>query len=104
MYDFSKFYLNFIDKTILFFLRFKTNFKLNQFPNARIRFCEYGLIKPNSSGQKNQIGEAVPDGTYSKTDLYRKYSIYCRMEFYRSFFFPLIVAVITSLIVNAITM
>ena len=102
MNDFNKFYLNFWDITVLFFLRFRRKFILDKFPKTRMQLLKYGLIVPNTTEEKNQIGERIRDGTYSKADIYRDYSIHLRKEFYRSFFFPSLVAVITSLIVNAL--
>ena len=98
--DFDKYYLSIFAKIVLFFLLFKKKFRLKHFPHTKERLLNYKLIKPNYSSQKDRIGCSIPDGTYSKTELFSEYRIYTHMQLFRSFVFPIIISVITTLIVN----
>lgn len=55
------------------------------------------LCLQNSGDERNEIGENLPDGTYSVNyALAREYLISLRQGFYRSLLLPAIVAFITA--------
>lgn len=64
----------------------------------------YGFIKRNYSNKTNEIGEQLPDGTYSLTDQYSRYRKYLKQQFRKSFIYPIIIAFFTSLITTLTTL
>lgn len=71
--------LNRRERRLLNLLRFKKSAK----PRFDVRpLVSLELIQPNYSGEKNEIGEALADGTYSLTDAGRRYFIQRRDEFF----------------------
>lgn len=83
-------YLTFREKRLLSLMRFKKRVK----PRIRIdRLLSYRFIIPNYSGQRNKIGESLPDGTYSITDTGRLYFIQRREKFF-TVKFPVIMSLI----------
>ena len=93
-------YLTGKEKRLLFFMRFKKKVK----PKADVRqLVSYGLIQRNYSDQRNAIGEAVSDGTYSLTDFAIRYRIAKRQDRWQRIVTPIFVSVASSFITAAIT-
>lgn len=70
-------YLTSREKRFLFSLRFRQHAK----PRFDVSvLASYGLIHRNYLSEKNEIGEYVPDGTYSLSDLGKRWFIQQREE------------------------
>lgn len=68
----DSFYLTSRERWFLFLLRFKKKIK----PRFDVHpLASRGLIRPNASDERNEIGEVLTDGTYSLTDAGRRYFI-----------------------------
>ena len=63
----------------------------------------YGLIKQNYSGEKNHIGEQIPNGTLSLSDFGNRYKEYLKKQRKRSFYYPMLIAFFTALVTEAVT-
>lgn len=101
MYDFDNILLTFSEKLTLLRFLFHKRMPKESLHNSADTLISYGLIRQNSSDKKNCIGESIPDGTYSSTDLFRRYRVYLFKQFKKSVLYPIIVAFITTLITNA---
>jgi len=72
-------YLTSREKRLLFVLRFCKKIK----PKFDVsHLVSTGLIRPNSSGELNSIGEALEDGTYSLTDSGTRWFIQTKEKFF----------------------
>lgn len=107
MYDFSKINLLFSEHFKLFLMRFKKRVSLKFLGNQAEYLLYIAFIKANYSEYKNEIGERLPDGTYSLTDKYRRYIVYRHNELMKaianSIVFPIIVSVAASVITSILT-
>lgn len=102
MYDFSNIHLTLKMRVKLFVMRFKKRVT-ERFLGSE---CDYltaiQFVKGNRTNRKNEIGQCIPDGTYSLTFKYGLYLAYRHEKaFYAvlgSVFTPIIVSVITSIL------
>ena len=91
--DFGKIVIKRNERLYLLSLRFKKKRKLP--PSMRYLYV-YGLVVPNYTGERDQLGGFIQDGTYSLSDKYARYSIYRRDLFFRGKL-PVIISVIALL-------
>lgn len=107
MYDFDKIHLRFLERFKLFIMRFKKKVSL-AFLDKQVEYLLLiEFIAANYSNCQNEIGEHIPDGTFSLTDKYYHYLIYRRHELMKtlanSLTFPIIVSIIASVITSILT-
>lgn len=107
MYDFDKIHLRFLERFKLFLMRFKKKVSLAFLGKQAEYLLLIKFIAANYSDCQNEIGENIPDGTFSLTDKYHRYLIYRRHELMKtianSILFPIIVSVIASVITSIVT-
>lgn len=107
MYNFDKIHLRFLERFKLFLMRFKKKVSLAFLGKQAEYLLLIKFIAANYSGCQNEIGEHIPDGTFSLTDKYHRYLIYRRHELMKtianSIVFPIIVSVIASVITSIVT-
>lgn len=97
MNDFSNYHLSCLDIYALVIVLHKKRFVPKQLSRSYENLHRYRLILQNSGDERNEIGENLPDGTYSVNyALAREYLISLRQGFYRSLLLPAIVAFITA--------
>lgn len=101
MNDFSNYHLSGADILALLIVLPKKRFRLKRAKRHCDNLLRYNLIYRNYSKTKNELGENVPDGTYSvNSALAREYFISLRQNFYRSVLCPAIVAFITAFLTS----
>lgn len=101
-FDFEKITLSIGEKYKLFITKYKSKTTERFLGDSKDYLLEIHFIKANYSDQKNKIGEAIPNGTYSVTWYYNRYLIWKRdRAFYgmlSSFVTPIIVSIVTSIL------
>lgn len=101
-YDYDKVTLNLEEKYKLFITKRKKKTTEKFLGDSKDYLLGIRFIKANYSGQRNEIGEQIPDGTYSVTWYYGRYLIWKRNKaFYgmlSSFVTPIVVSIITSVL------
>ncbi len=102
MHDFDNIILTFSEKLTLMRFIFRKRIPEESLHASANALRSHGLIQRNYSDETNEIGERIPDGTYSPTDLCRRYRAYLFKIFVQSVLCPIIVAFITTLITNAV--
>ena len=91
--DFSDVLLNFPERLILFYLRFKKSV-----PERNIhQYCGY-LQYLNLIALNNNCMKSKSELTYSLIDRYKRYLIYRRQKFFRSVIIPIVISVVTSVV------
>lgn len=107
MYDFDKINLLFSERFKLFLMRFKRRVSLAFLGKHAEYLLQIAFIAANYSGHQNEIGEDLPDGTFSLTEKYRRYIVYRHHEILKtignSVVFPIIVSVTASVITSILT-
>ncbi len=97
MNDFSNYHLSFLDIYALVIVLRKKRFSPKYLSRSYENLHRYLFIFQNVGDDRNELGENLPDGTYSVNyTLAREYLISLRQGFYRSFLLPAIVAFITA--------
>lgn len=77
-YDYDKVTLNLEEKYKLFITKRKKKTTEKFLGDSKNYLLGIRFIKANYSGQRNEIGEQIPDGTYSVTWYYGRYLIWKR--------------------------
>lgn len=102
MYDFSNIHLTFKMRVKLSVMRLKKRVAESFLGSDRDYLTDIQFVRRNFTSKKNEIGESIPDGTYSLTFKYQLYLAYRHEKaFYAvlsSVFMPIIVSVITSVL------
>lgn len=92
-------YLRFREKCFLFALRFRKKLP----PLIDVDYlCSRGLVRKNFSGERNEIGDAIPDGTYSLTDFAVRYRIAKRQDFWKRVVTPVTVSILTTIVLHGL--
>ena len=98
--DFASLNILFKEKCILFSLRFKKCRKGDVFSSKLNKLREYGLISENYLPQRDSEGNYLSAGTYSLSDMGRRYFVYLRKQRFYRYLTPIIVAFLTSIATN----
>lgn len=93
-------YLTKQEKCFLFYLRFVRKIQPG-FDVSHLVQC--GLIRRNTTGKRNAIGEHIPDNTYSLTDFAVRYRIAKWQDRWHRIFTPILVSVVSSIITAIVT-
>lgn len=101
MCDFDNVFLTFSEKLTLLRFVFRKRIPKESLHRSADVLISYGLIHRNYSDKENEIGNLIPDGTYSPTNLCRRYFVYLCTQLKRSVLYPIMVAFVTTLITNA---
>lgn len=103
MYDFSNIVLNLSERFVLFRMRFRKRVSQDFIGKPLNYFFEIGFVKRNYGFEKNLIGEAIPDGTFSLTEKYKRYLIYNRNKIFFAICSSFVTPIITSIVISVIT-
>lgn len=93
MHDFDNILLTFSEKLTLVRFIFRKRIPEESLHASANALRSYGLIQRNYSDEINEIGERIPDGTYSPSDLCRRYRAYQRQQFFKTKL-PVIISII----------
>ncbi len=100
--DFEKITLSLEEKSKLFITKLKKKTTEQFLGASKDYLLEIQFIKTNYSNQRNEIGEAIPDRTYSVTWYYNRYLIWKRNRVFYGMLFsfatPIVVSIITSVL------
>ena len=99
MYNFDNIDLNISERFKPFCMRIKKRVSERFLGNDRFYLLSIEFINHNYRKHTNHIGEAIPDGTFSLTEKYKRYLIRRRREIndaiFNSIITPGVVSVIT---------